>query len=144
MIVRQLLLLSLQTVGESDLPFRQINRFHVCLDEVDVFEHLAERADDVRHLQVASRHLVQHWGEQDEVLTTNESHLNVRFCGNSLVQMQRRVEAAKAASDNQHARLLLRCESVGAHRCSSGVALTDFFPRPARHRRALCKRRPKP
>ena len=71
--------------GESDLPFRQINRFHVRLYEVDVFEHLAERTDDVRHLQIASRHLVQHWGEQNEVLTTDERRLNVWFCANSLV-----------------------------------------------------------
>ena len=142
MIVRQLLLLSLQTVGESDLPFRQINRFHVCLDEADVFEHLAERADDVRHLQVASRHLVQHWGEQDEVLTTDESYLNVRFCGNSLVQMQRGVEAAKAATENQHSRVLFSGDSAGAHK--RAITLIASCPRPARRRREPCKLRQAP
>src|SRR5258706_5027485 len=93
-------------VGKRDSPFHQIDCVDFGLQEVDMLEHLAERTDNVRHLQVACRHLVQHGSEQDKVFATDERHFDVRVGSNSFIQMECGIEATKAATENQNARFL--------------------------------------
>ena len=65
------------------------------------FEHLAHRIDDVRHVEVAGGHLVQHRREGEEVLAVDECELNVGVTAELFLQLDGGVESAEAAAEQQ-------------------------------------------
>lgn len=63
----------------------------------------AQRADDMRDVEVARGHLVQHWGEQDEVLEADEGHVDRGSRSFEFLQLPGDVEAAEPAAEDHHA-----------------------------------------
>jgi len=55
----------------------------------------------MRQVQVAGRDLVQHGRKEEEVLAVDEGHLDIQVTGQGLLQLQRRVEAAKSTAQDQ-------------------------------------------
>jgi hypothetical protein len=50
-------------VRDDDTALRQVNRSNLALKESNVPQHLADRIDDVRYVEVACRYFVEHWRE---------------------------------------------------------------------------------
>ena len=46
-------------------------------EEIHVAHHLANGIDDIGQIQIARRDLVQHRGEEEEVLAINKSHFEI-------------------------------------------------------------------
>jgi hypothetical protein len=51
---------AVRAVGDDNLFRFEIDLLHVAEEQVHAFEHLADGVDDVRHVEVAGRDLVQH------------------------------------------------------------------------------------
>ena len=104
MVKPQSLLTALHAVSQRNRSLFQIDAVHVRLQKVHMLEHLPQGTDNIRELQVAGSHLVQHGCEKNKVLTADEGHLDRRIGGECLVEMQGRIQAAKTAAKNHNPR----------------------------------------
>src|SRR5262249_40943587 len=87
-------------------------------------EQLPERIDDRAELEVAGGHLVQHWGEEKEVVAGDERHLEVVTPGDDLLELEGGIDAAESTTEDE--------DATGRHhgterRCliTSGVSRCD-------------------
>jgi len=102
MIEFQLVIVTLpfETVRHDDELSIEVDRFDVAIEKANALEHLAHRIHDVRDVEIARGHFVQHGREQKEILFIHERHFDVRIAGQGLIEMQRSIESAKAAAEN--------------------------------------------
>ena len=110
MVVAELVVVMLESVGDGHTSFGQVDRFDVAVEKPDTAQQLADRVHDVRQVQVAGSHFMQHRSEQEEVFAVHQRHLDVRIPGNRFFQFQSSVHASKAAAQDQN---LFSC--ISAH-----------------------------
>jgi hypothetical protein len=73
------------------------------LDHPHAPHHPPHGVDDVRRVEVARGHLVEHRREQQVVLAADQDHREVRLIRQRPLEPPRRIETAEAAAHNDHA-----------------------------------------
>src|SRR5215813_12841549 len=76
-ILKLVVVMMITAVRDFDQPGLKVNALHVALKELHTFKKLADRIDDVRHIQIAGRDLVKHWREEEKVVVVHERNLDV-------------------------------------------------------------------
>src|SRR5439155_2557380 len=76
-VILKLVMMMITAMGDLDQPGLEVNAVHVTLKELNTFKKLADRIDDVRHVQIAGRDLVKHGREQEKVVVIDERNLEV-------------------------------------------------------------------
>lgn len=107
-IVRQLVVMMIESVRDAYQLRSQIYGFNLSRKKTDAPEELSHGIHNIRQVQIAGRHFVQHRGEQEEVVPVHQSDLTTRITGQSVVQMNGGVKPGKAAAQNDDASFLLR------------------------------------
>ncbi len=59
------------SASAADLAGAQVNALHFGFDKPDVAKNAAERVHDITWIKVASRDLMQHGSEQDEIFAAD-------------------------------------------------------------------------
>src|SRR5271157_1771611 len=112
-----------EAVGNGDALVGKINAFHFAREEIHSLEHSAHRIDDSGEVQVTGRHLVQHRGEEKEILAVNERNLDIGLASERLFEFHGGIKAREAAAENQDA-----FRPILAH---PALPLYTVFPTPA-------------
>ncbi|MCC6763491.1 MAG: hypothetical protein IT293_02415 [Deltaproteobacteria bacterium] len=63
-------------MGDHDLSSFQIDLDDVAVEEAHFADELPDRVRDVRDVEVARRHLVEHRREEEEVVAVDDRHLD--------------------------------------------------------------------
>ena len=80
----------------------EVNAVHVTLKELNTFKKLADRIDDVRHVQIAGRDLVKHGRKEEEIVVIDERDLDVRIPSDGPFHLKCGVQTAKATAKNDN------------------------------------------
>ena len=80
----------------------EINALDASVKDPHVLEQFSDGADDMRNVQIARRHFVQHWGKEKEILAVDEGDLDILIASQGLFEIEGRVQPAKTASKNQN------------------------------------------
>src|SRR6266699_7043962 len=83
----------------NDLLFVDVDLVHIAAEEIDVPNHLTDRINDVRQIQIARRDLVQHWREKEKVFAIDNRDLKARI--SPLLKLQGRIKPTEAAAKNK-------------------------------------------
>ena len=73
------------------------------LDQPHASQRPPQGDDDVRRVEIAGCHLVEHGCEQHEVLAADQHDLKVRLTRQRSLQPPRRMESREAATENHYA-----------------------------------------
>src|SRR5438552_4011938 len=106
MIVWQFMVVIVKAMGYADAIALEINRFDLSGKEIDPLEQLADGIHDVGQVQIAGCHLVQHWGEQEEIVPVHERYLDIRIASQRVIKMNRRVQPGKTAAKDDNTSFL--------------------------------------
>src|SRR6058998_1521224 len=101
-VILKLVVMMITAVGDFDQPGLKINALHVALKELHTFKKLADRIDDVRHVQIAGRDLVKHGRKEEEIVVIDERDLDVRIPSDGPFHLKCGVETAEAAAENDN------------------------------------------
>ena len=85
---------------------RDIDRLNVSVEDVHVLEQLADRADDVRDVEVACGHLMEHRRKEKKVLAVNERYFDICISCDRPVKFQCGVHSAEPASEDHYSFLI--------------------------------------
>src|SRR3954465_6946931 len=130
---------TIESMAHYDAPGVQIDVLHLPLKERDILQKLANGVHDIREVEVAGCNLVQHRGEQEEILFIDQRDFDVWTSGEALLKFECRVKARESAAHNDDfvllahnwplsgARHLLRSgnRSAPSMRCKSACFVTD-------------------
>src|SRR6516165_9521352 len=94
--------MTLRAVDDLHPPGWKIDGLNFAVEEPDFLKHFADRVHDVRDIQIASGHLVQHGRKQEKVLAINKCDLEVRVTAHRLLQLERGVQPAEAPAQYQN------------------------------------------
>src|SRR6516164_912770 len=95
-------------VGDGHIPGRQIDGLNLSDEEVDAPDHFAERVHAVRGPDFPGDHFMKHGREEEEVVAADEDDLDVGVPSERLLQTESRVNAGKAAAENDNTQSLAR------------------------------------
>ena len=112
MIVFDRVRMPIEPMRDRDAFVCDIDALHVADEKAHVPQHLADRVDDIGQIEIARRDLVQHRGEEEEVLATDKSHFEIRKL--KLLKLQRGIKSAEAAAENEDASFVCHAPFVGA------------------------------
>jgi hypothetical protein len=68
---------SIDAVRDVDALVAEIDRFHFPGEKIRSPQHLSERVDDSRNIEIAGGHFVEHRSEEEEVLAINQGDFDV-------------------------------------------------------------------
>lgn len=88
-VVFKLMTMALRTVDDGHGFRDEVNALDFPMKKLTVAQQLPERVDDVCHVEIASRDLMQHRSEEGEVLPINQGLLHVAFTGERSFQPER-------------------------------------------------------
>src|SRR5581483_11089630 len=118
MVVGQVVMVMVDAVRNRNDLALDVDRLDVTCEEIDPLEQLADWVDDIRQVQIAGSHFVQHRREQEKVFAVDERDLHVRVACEGLLQFDGHVQTAETTAENQDARAV-------AHNCSFSMAATS-------------------
>jgi hypothetical protein len=104
MIVIERVRVAIEAMRHYDLLLLKIDVLDIAAEEIHVPNHLANRINDVRQIQIARRDLVQHRREEEKVLAIYDGHFKPRVA--SFLELKRGVQAAESAAENEDTRLV--------------------------------------
>src|SRR5215831_11552489 len=104
MVVFKCVRVPIESMRDNNLFFPGVDLVHVAAEKVHAANHFADRINDVGQIQIARRDFVQHWREQEKVLAIYDRHFKPRIV--ALLEFQRSIKSAKAATENKHACLV--------------------------------------
>ena len=81
----------------------QIDILDLAVNEIHMFQDLANWIDDVSNVKVACRYLMQHGGEQKIIIPAE--HGNFKIGITALLEFKCRIDTAKSSAKDQYARL---------------------------------------
>jgi hypothetical protein len=105
MIILERVRVPLESMRHNDLFLVYIDLVHVAAEKIHASDHLPDRINDVRQIQIACRDLVQHRRKQKEILAIYDSDFESGVP--TSLEFQRSVKTAKSAAENEHTRFVL-------------------------------------
>ena len=129
MIIRQLVRVRFIAVRDANALVGQIDVLHIALEEVGTVQQFADGIDNVRDVQVARGHFVEHRREQKKIFTIDQRDVHIRRMGELFFQVHGGIYAAEPTPKNDNLR-----PSVGTHitplmSCVSGIPVCRIMPR---------------
>ena len=100
MVVGEFVMMMFGPVGYVDHFGLEIDALDMTIKDFDVLQKFPHRTDDMRNIEVAGGDLVQHRRKEKEVLAIYERDLDIRVSRKGFVEVQRSVESAKAAAED--------------------------------------------
>ncbi len=100
MVVLQRVLVAVRAVRNHHAAPRQIYRVHCAVEELHALQQLANRIDDVRHIQIARCYFVQHRREQKVVLAVDQRDFQPLATLQRALKLQRRVKPGESSAQN--------------------------------------------
>ncbi len=97
--------MAVEAVPDEDRAMGQVDRLDVADEDGRALQQRAQRADNVRDVEVTRRHLVQHRCEEKEILAADERNFHSPVLADEALEMQGRVNAAEPAAEHQNSRL---------------------------------------
>src|SRR6516225_10755031 len=92
-----------EPVRDNDTVTGQVDGLNITLKKPDVSQHFANRIYDVREIEVARCHFMQHRREKEKILLTDQRDFEIGIA--ALFELERRVETAEAATKDEDASL---------------------------------------
>src|SRR6266516_7967214 len=103
MIIFELMVMMIRTMRHFDALLFQRNPLHVTLKKLNSLQKLTYWIDDVRHIQIAGCHLVEHGCEEKEIVMIHQSDFHIGISRNRTFDFQCGIEAAEPATKNDNA-----------------------------------------
>jgi hypothetical protein len=88
-VVFQRMSVAVKTVRDDGTTLRQVDRLNLALKEPNVPQHLTDRIDDMRDIEVTCRYFMKHRREQEEVFLTNQRDFEIGIA--ALFELKRRI-----------------------------------------------------
>ena len=89
-----------EAVRHRDHASVQIDRLDIADEHGRPLQQRPQRADDVRDVEVAGGHLVEHRGEEKEVVAADQGDLDVRIPAQQPFEVHGGVHAAESAAEH--------------------------------------------
>src|SRR5262245_20544059 len=102
MIKLELKLLVRDPGSAMDSPRVEINRLNIGLKKLHMSKNSSKRIDDVARIKIARGDFVQHRRKQNEILVTDQRHLDVRSARQPFVELYCPVKPGKSAAGNDY------------------------------------------
>jgi len=103
-IVVERVRVTIEPMRNNHLLLLKIDVLDIATKEIHVANHLADRINDISQVQIACRDLMQHRRKKKEVLAIYDNHVKPRV--SKLFELQRCIQAAKAAAENEDTSLV--------------------------------------
>ena len=102
MVVLQVVMMVLFAVRDADGFSSEINALDAAIKDLYAFQKLADRANDMRDVQIARGYLVQHRSEEKEIFAVDQRYLYILVTSKGLFEIEGRVKPPKTASKYQN------------------------------------------
>jgi hypothetical protein len=66
-----------ESVGNDDLTFQDVDRSNFSFEEVNMSQHLPNGIDDVGQIEIARRYFMKHRCEQEEIVLADERNFEI-------------------------------------------------------------------
>src|SRR5215470_13852643 len=97
-VIFKLVMMVIDTVGDLDSSVFQSNAVDITLKKLNAFKQLPDGIDDVRHIQIAGRHLMQHGCEEKKIVVIDECDLDLWIPRDGPFHLECGVQTAKATT----------------------------------------------
>jgi hypothetical protein len=98
--------LMLLAMGDTHQFVGEIEIFYIAVKKLHATEKFSDGVNDVRDVEIAGGHLVEHRREQEEVFLVHQRDFGVQTSRERSFQLQRAIHPAKAAAKNDDLLLL--------------------------------------
>jgi len=99
-IVWKLVMVMIKSVRHGHKLAFQIDGFNVSREKADPPQKLSHGIHDVGEIEIAGGNFVQHRSEQKEIIPVHQRDLDIGIAGQSVIQVDGRVQPGEAAAKN--------------------------------------------
>lgn len=102
MVVRQRVAMLLMPMRQADSFLHEIDGFDIAMKERHPTQEFADRADNIRDIEVARRDFVQHRGEEEKVVAVDEGDVHVDPSHQRPFELQCGIHPTESTTEDQY------------------------------------------